>query len=96
MLCVECPTGICVVVNLAKKYEPMLAKIQEELLLPQTELGILHTPHAEAEPERPVFVAAELDVRIDWWESAQWALKKEGWSNGLEMNKIIEFSKLPR
>jgi DNA-binding MarR family transcriptional regulator len=38
-----------------------LAKIQEELLLPQTELGILHTLHAEGEPRRPVFVAAELD-----------------------------------
>jgi len=61
MRCPSCSTGTCVVVNLSRKYQPMLAKIQDELLLPQTELGILQTLYAEGEPKRPVFVAAELD-----------------------------------
>jgi DNA-binding MarR family transcriptional regulator len=39
----------------------MLKSIQEELLLPKTELGILQTLQAENEPKRPAFVAAELD-----------------------------------
>ena len=39
----------------------MLKNVQEELLLPKTELGILQTLHSEVEPKRPAFVAAELD-----------------------------------
>jgi DNA-binding MarR family transcriptional regulator len=39
----------------------MLNKVHEELLLPKTELGILHALHTESEPKRPAFVAAELD-----------------------------------
>jgi DNA-binding MarR family transcriptional regulator/Cdc6-like AAA superfamily ATPase len=61
MRCPSCPDGTCIVVNLSKKYEPMLSTIQEELLLPKTELGILQTLHTEGEPQRPAFVAAELD-----------------------------------
>src|SRR5215470_6484476 len=61
MRCPTCPDGKCVVVNLSKKYEPMLIGVQEELVLPKTELGILQTLHAEGEPQRPAFVAAELD-----------------------------------
>jgi DNA-binding MarR family transcriptional regulator len=49
------------VVNLSRKYAPMLKKVQEELLLPRTELGILQTLHSEDKPKRPAFVAAELD-----------------------------------
>ena len=58
--CTGC-AGTCFVVNLSRKYEPMLKSIQEELLLPKTELGILQTLQAENEPKRPAFVAAELD-----------------------------------
>lgn len=61
MRCPACADGICVVVNLSKKYEPMLSNIQEELLLPKTELGILQALHTEENPQRPAFVAAELD-----------------------------------
>jgi DNA-binding MarR family transcriptional regulator len=39
----------------------MLKSIQDELLLPKTELGILQTLRSEDEPKRPAFVAAELD-----------------------------------
>ena len=39
----------------------MLERIQDELLLPKTEIGILQTLHSENEPKRPAFVAAELD-----------------------------------
>ncbi len=61
----RCPVagcyGTCVVVNLSREYESMLQSINEELLLPKTELGILQTLHGENEPRRPAFVAAELD-----------------------------------
>lgn len=61
----RCPckgcVGTCIVVNLSRKYAPMLQSIQEELLLPKTELGILQTLNGENEPKRPAFVAAELD-----------------------------------
>ncbi len=61
MRCPICQKGTCVVVNLSRKYEPMLRSIQDALLLPKTELGILQTLHSEREPKRPAFVAAELD-----------------------------------
>jgi DNA-binding MarR family transcriptional regulator len=61
MRCPACQEGTCVVVNLSRKYAPMLKNIQDELLLPKTEIGILQTLHTEDEPKRPAFVAAELD-----------------------------------
>jgi len=61
MRCPECSDGTCIVVNLSRKYAGMLKSIQEELLLPKTEIGILQTLHSEDEPKRPWFVAAELD-----------------------------------
>lgn len=61
MKCPACQTGTCEVVNLSKKYEPMLKNIQAELLLPKTELGILQTLHSESDPQRPSDIAAELD-----------------------------------
>jgi DNA-binding MarR family transcriptional regulator len=61
MRCPACQRGTCIVVNLSQKYAPMLKDIQDNLLLPKTELGILQTLHTEDEPQRPAFVAAELD-----------------------------------
>lgn len=61
MRCPTCQTGTCNVINLSRKYEAMLLGIQDELLLPKTELGILQALHSEKEPKRPAFVAAELD-----------------------------------
>jgi len=37
-----------------------------------------------------------LIAHINLWENAQFALKKEGLLKGSGMDKIIEFSKLPR
>jgi hypothetical protein len=61
MKCPACGNGTCIVVNLSRKYAPMLQDIRQELLLPKIELGILQTLHSEDEPRRPAFVAAELD-----------------------------------
>jgi len=61
MRCPACQKGVCIVVNLSRKYAPMLKNVQEELLLPKTELGILQTLHSEVEPKRPAFVAEKLD-----------------------------------
>lgn len=61
MRCPACHEGTCIVVNLSRKYQPMLSKVQEELLLPRVEIDILQTLNYEEEPRRPAFVAAELD-----------------------------------
>jgi len=61
MKCPLCQIGTCEVMNLSKKYEPILRNIHAELLLPKTELGILQTLHSEEEPLRPSDIAAELD-----------------------------------
>lgn len=61
MKCPSCQDGICEVVNLSKKYEAVLKSVQSELLLPKTELGILQTLHSERDPQRPAYIAAELD-----------------------------------
>ncbi|MET0327086.1 MAG: helix-turn-helix domain-containing protein [Ilumatobacteraceae bacterium] len=61
MLCPNCREGRCRVTNLSKKYEGMLREIDDELLLPPIELGILHTLDSG---KRALFageIAGELD-----------------------------------
>ena len=61
MKCKECTNGKVVVQNLSKKYEQELRSVNDNMLLPQTELGILQTLHTENSPLRPNYIAAELD-----------------------------------
>lgn len=61
MKCRECTDGICRVINLSKRYEPVLQSIDQSLLLPPTELGILQTLHSEGKPLFAAEIASELD-----------------------------------
>ena len=60
-LCPKCKTGVCKVINLSKKYENMIKAVDENLLLPKTELGILQTLNFEKRPLFAKDVAGELD-----------------------------------
>ena len=48
-------------INLSKKYESVLENIDEELLLPATELGILETLFSESRELAAAEIAGELD-----------------------------------
>jgi DNA-binding MarR family transcriptional regulator len=61
MLCPACKQGTCHVTNLSRKYEHVLKSINQELLLPQTELGILETLYTENRKMVASDIAAELD-----------------------------------
>ena len=61
LLCPKCRTGTCQVSNLSRKYEATLRSIDEQLLLPRVELGILHTLGTEPRPLYPAEIAGELD-----------------------------------
>ncbi len=61
MKCPECGNGICHISNLSKKYAEELERVNAELLLPQTELGILQTLHTERQALRATTIAGELD-----------------------------------
>ena len=61
MRCPKCPTGVCEVVNLSKKYGDMLEAISPELLLPKTELGILQILHNGDRQMVASEIASELD-----------------------------------
>jgi Cdc6-like AAA superfamily ATPase len=61
MKCKECEVGTVEVFNLSKQYEEELKRVDQGLLLPETELGILQTLHSEVNELRPGFIAAELD-----------------------------------
>nr|WP_297353549.1 hypothetical protein [uncultured Caldimonas sp.] len=61
MRCPKCGDGSCTVTNLSKKYAETIAAVDEALLLPRTELGILHTLAQEGEPMRAGAIASELD-----------------------------------
>ena len=61
MRCPTCSRGICRVINLSRKYEPLLRSIDKEMLLPTTELGILHTLQSEGRALFAADIAAELD-----------------------------------
>jgi Cdc6-like AAA superfamily ATPase len=61
MLCPKCRAGSCHVVNLSRKYGDLLESVSADLLLPETELGILQTLHSE----KRSMVAAELAADLD-------------------------------
>ncbi len=60
MLCPICKKDICKVTNLSKRYEAVLNEVRPELLLPETELGILETLYAEDDLGASE-IAGELD-----------------------------------
>lgn len=61
MLCPVCRKGLCKVSNLSRKYEATLRSIDDSLLLPRVELGILHTLGTEPHALYPAQIAGELD-----------------------------------
>ncbi len=61
MMCPECKSGTCRIVNLSRKYEELIRSVSEETLLPRTELGILKTLHDERKEMFAKEIASELD-----------------------------------
>lgn len=61
MSCPTCRQGTCRIVNLSRKYGDLLESIKPELLLPETELGILQTLHDEKRIMFASEIAGELD-----------------------------------
>jgi hypothetical protein len=62
MLCPDCREGTCRVTNVSRKYEQLLRDVDEESLLPATELGILQTLGSEGAAMFAGEIAGELDV----------------------------------
>ena len=61
MQCPKCRTSKCRIINLSRKYEMFLRDVSHELLLPETELNILHALHSEKRPLFAIEIAGELD-----------------------------------
>ncbi|WP_193753057.1 hypothetical protein [Sphingomonas endophytica] len=61
MRCPTCSVGECKVVNLSKKYGDVIEMIKPDLLLPETELGIMQTLFNEAKPMVASEIAGDLD-----------------------------------
>nr|AUN36162.1 hypothetical protein [uncultured bacterium] len=61
MLCPQCRNGTVRVNNLSQKYAAEINSVNQDLLLPPTELGILQTLHVERKAMRPASIAGELD-----------------------------------
>jgi DNA-binding MarR family transcriptional regulator len=62
MLCPECRRGTCTVTNISRKYADIIEGVNNEQLLPPTELGILQTLNSEGKPLLAGDIAGELDV----------------------------------
>ncbi|WP_299840505.1 hypothetical protein [uncultured Jannaschia sp.] len=61
MRCPECGQGHCEVINLSRKYEDIIKSVDDSLLLPETELGILHALKTEDREMVAAEIASELD-----------------------------------
>ncbi len=61
MRCPKCRNGECRVINLSRKYGDVIESISPELLLPDTELGILQALHSEGRTMVASEIASELD-----------------------------------
>jgi hypothetical protein len=62
MLCPQCKRGHCQVINLSRQYENLLHEVNESLLLPRTELGILHSLETGRKPMFAAEIAGEMDT----------------------------------
>ncbi|MEU1884600.1 hypothetical protein ABZ491_03845 [Micromonospora rifamycinica] len=78
MQCPACRAGTCRVINTSRKYESLLADVQQEALLPQTELGILQTLSTERRAMFAGEIAGELDVspQLVGWRGKRLAERK--------------------
>ncbi len=61
MRCTHCLRGTCRVVNLSRKYGDMIEAISPDLLLPETELGIMQILYNEKDSLVASQIASELD-----------------------------------
>lgn len=61
MMCPACKKAKCEVVNLSRRYEAVLRGIDDEMLLPSTELGILNVLFTESRDLFASDIAEELD-----------------------------------
>lgn len=61
MMCPSCKNATCEVVNLSRKYEGVLRGIDDGMLLPATELGILNVLYTEKKDLFASDIAEELD-----------------------------------
>ncbi len=61
MRCPTCQDGQCKVVNLSKKYEDVIEAVSPELLLPETELGIMQSLFNEKKSMVAAEIAGDLD-----------------------------------
>jgi hypothetical protein len=75
MLCPACRTGTCHVINISKKYESLLNEVDQNSLLPATELGILQTLEGSGSPMFAGDIAGELDCspQLVGWRSKKLA-----------------------
>ncbi|MFF3853734.1 hypothetical protein [Micromonospora sp. NPDC002575] len=78
MLCPACRIGECNVINLSRKYEDTLRAVNENLLLPRVELGILHTLKSEGRPLFAQEVAGDLDCSYQLVGKRAKALSERG------------------
>lgn len=62
MLCPNCQGGVCQVTNISRKYEHLLRNVDDQSLLPATELGILQTLRGQTSAMFAGEIAGELDV----------------------------------
>lgn len=62
MKCPNCAEGRCEVVNISRRYEAILKQVDENSLLPQTELGIIQTLGSQSAGMFAGEIAGELDV----------------------------------
>lgn len=81
MQCPKCKVGTCSVTNLSRKYESTLRAVRDESLLPQVELGIIHSLGTEPDPQFAADVAGELDCSYQLVGKRARALNERGLVN---------------
>lgn len=98
MVCPSCRAGTCVVTNLSRKYEALLKQVSPELLLPETELGILQTLDAEQRSMKAAEIAAELDTSYQMIGKRGKLLDEKGLVRRFEVDKrrAFEITELAR
>lgn len=67
MICPSCREGACRVINLSRKHASILTSLHPELLLPQTQLGVLHALYSAKKSAEPSLETDMANLRRERW-----------------------------
>lgn len=96
MLCPECRSGTCEVINLGERLSADIMTLDREIMLEPVELEILSTLEEEQRPMRAGEIAALIDVKYQLVGRRTSKLRESGWVKKRELSGHMRSTITPK